>query len=343
MQAHLASGQRARLVAAQNLHAAEVLDGGKVLHDHLATGHAHGAPGQRDRGDHGEELRREPDRQRHREQEGLQRRAMEGHVDDHHEQHQEGHRSHDEHRELSGAPLELRFGRRGRETCSNVPEGGLPPRGHHHGLSRPADHGRSEKDEVAGLGDLRGRRSEVGRLLFRRHRLAGQRRLLHVKIARLEQPRVGGHPVAGPQPHDVAGDEDAAGELGPRAVSPDGGRGCRLLTQPFRRPLRAVGLHEIENQAEDDHDGDDRGIDDVAEDRGHGAGHDQDEDERVREEAKQLPRHGPATPSRRLVRPHASEAAARLVVAQARLGSLQSGQECIPRQRDGRHQHRALG
>jgi hypothetical protein len=300
-------------------------------------------PGQRDRGDHWEELRREPHRQRHREQEGLQRRAMEGHVDHHHEQHQEGYRAHDEHGELSGTPLELRFRRRGRETRSNVPESGVPPRGHHHGLRRPADHGRPEKDEVSGLGDLRGRRLEVGRLLFRRHRLAGQRRLLDVKIARLEQPRVGGHPVAGPQPHDVAGDEDAARKLDPRAVSPDGSRGCRLLTQPFRCPLRAVRLHEVESHAEDDHDGDDRGIDDVAEDRGHGARHDQDEDEGVREEAKQLPRHGPAASSRRFVRPHAGETAARLVVAQARLRSLQSCQECIPRQSDGRHQHRALG
>jgi hypothetical protein len=51
--------QRARLIATQNVDAAEVLNGGEMFDDHLRTRHAQRALGERDTADHREEFRRE--------------------------------------------------------------------------------------------------------------------------------------------------------------------------------------------------------------------------------------------------------------------------------------------
>lgn len=226
-----------------------------------------------------------------------------------------------------------------REAGGDVPEGSLSPRGHHDGLRRPADHGRPEEHEVPGLGRLSGGHGEVARLLLRRHRLAGQRRLLHVKIPCREQSRIGGHTIAGRQLDNVAGDQDAARQLRPRPVTPDGGGGRGLLAEPLRGALGAVGLHEVQDHAEQDHEGNDDGVDDVAQDRRHDAGHDQDEHKRVREETEQFPHHGAATPPRRLVRSDPIEAPSRLAATQALRRRLESAQEYLARHDGWRHRH----
>jgi hypothetical protein len=73
IEGHRASGQGARLVAAQDVDAPEVLDGRQVLDDHLLFRHASRTLRQRDRGDHREELRRQPDGECNGEQERLER------------------------------------------------------------------------------------------------------------------------------------------------------------------------------------------------------------------------------------------------------------------------------
>jgi hypothetical protein len=88
-QADLTFRERPRLVAAEDVHAAEVLDGGEPLDDDLLPRHADGAGGERDGDDHGQELGRQPDRQRHREQERFQRIAAQERVDQEDEEHEE--------------------------------------------------------------------------------------------------------------------------------------------------------------------------------------------------------------------------------------------------------------
>ena len=72
----LAFGQGSGLVAAKNLHAAEVLDRRKLLDQNLFPGHPARALRQRDGDDHRHHLRRHPDGQRDREQERFQQRTM---------------------------------------------------------------------------------------------------------------------------------------------------------------------------------------------------------------------------------------------------------------------------
>ena len=114
----LAVGERARLVAAQDVHAAEVLDGGQLLDDDLLPRHAHRPAGQRHRDDHGQQLGREPDRQRHREEERLQQIAPEQRVDEEHEQHQEDDDLQDQEPEPARAALELGLRGRARRGCA---------------------------------------------------------------------------------------------------------------------------------------------------------------------------------------------------------------------------------
>jgi hypothetical protein len=64
-----AFGQRARLIAAQDRQAAEILDRCQLLDQNLLPGHAARALRQRDGDDHRHHLRRHPDSERYREQE----------------------------------------------------------------------------------------------------------------------------------------------------------------------------------------------------------------------------------------------------------------------------------
>ena len=68
-----AAGEGAGLVAAQHVDAAEVLHRRQVLDDDVPPRHPHCALRQRDGGDHRQELGRQPDRQRDREQQRLER------------------------------------------------------------------------------------------------------------------------------------------------------------------------------------------------------------------------------------------------------------------------------
>ena len=103
----LAFGQGARLVAAEDLHAAEVLDGRKLLDEDLLPRHPPRALRQRDRDDHRHHLRRHPDCERDREEKRLQQRALENDVDQQDEQHQQHDHPRDHQPEVAYATAEL--------------------------------------------------------------------------------------------------------------------------------------------------------------------------------------------------------------------------------------------
>ena len=86
---HHAARQRAGLVAAQDVDAAEVLNRRQVLDDHLLARHAQRALGQRDRADHRQELRRQADAERHGEEQRFERVVPERDAHQQDEQHQD--------------------------------------------------------------------------------------------------------------------------------------------------------------------------------------------------------------------------------------------------------------
>ena len=84
-----------------------MLDRRQPLDDHLALRHPLGAPAQRDGHDHRQELGGQPDRERQREQQRLERIAPQERADQEHEQHQPDDGPHDDHAEPTGAQLEF--------------------------------------------------------------------------------------------------------------------------------------------------------------------------------------------------------------------------------------------
>ena len=74
---HHAARERAGLVAAQNVDAAEVLNRRQMLDDHLVARHPQRALRERHGADHRQELRREADAERHGEEQRLERVVLE--------------------------------------------------------------------------------------------------------------------------------------------------------------------------------------------------------------------------------------------------------------------------
>ena len=121
----LAFGQRARLIAAEDLDAAEVLDGRKLLDQDLLLGHPPRALGQRDRDDHRHHLRRHPDGKRDGEEERLQQRAVENDVHQQDEKHQQHDHPRDHQPEVAYAAAELGLRRPHGQPLGDLAEGGI--------------------------------------------------------------------------------------------------------------------------------------------------------------------------------------------------------------------------
>ena len=270
---HRAGGERAGLVTAQDVDAAEVLDRREVLDDHLLARHPHGPLRERDGGDHRQELGRQTDRKRDREQDGLERVATEGDVDHEDEQHQEDHRLEDQHPELAHPAIELGLvGARG-ESRDDVTECRRVADREHDRSRGAADHRRAEEQQLRCVGA--GRRDRAGtRGLLGGQRLARQRGLLDMEICRLDQPDVGRYEVARRQPHDITDDELASSQLDPFAIAPDRRRRGDLRLELLDRALGAKRLPEVDGGTQRDDATDDRRIHDLAEER---RGHARDE------------------------------------------------------------------
>lgn len=288
-----------RLVAAEHVHAAEVLDGGQPLHDDLPPGHAHRAARQRDRHDHGQELGREPHRERHREEEGLERVAAEEGVDEEDEEHEEEHDLEDQEAKAAGAALELGVGRPGVEPRGHAPELRAGSRGHHDRGADAADHGGAVEDGARRVGGAR--------LLLGGERLARQRALVQEEVLGREQAPVRRHEVPGGELDDVAGHDLPRRDLANGAVPAHGGDLAHALAEAGGRALGAVGLREVEGDAEHEHQRDDDRADDLPEGGGDRAGEEEDQHERVGQVAEQLEERREAAGRRQFVRAVARE------------------------------------
>ena len=135
-----------------------------------------------------------------------------------------------------------RAGLQRRSTVPSHPERSCPCRRSSAGRARP---GRRRAPGSAALG--------------LRHRLTGEDRLVALELARLEEPQVGGHQVAGAQQHDVArhqlGDVHRHGGPSRRMSGPVADAGVQRLDDT----LGAILVEEAEADAQgDDGQDDDR-------------------------------------------------------------------------------------
>jgi len=182
---------------------------------------------------------------------------------------------------------------------------------------RAAHNRRAEEDHVACVRRLPRRDLDVGRVLLGRHRLARQCGLLDVEVSRLEEARVGRNAIAGRESDDVTGDQLAPSNLEPGSIAEGGRRRRHGVAQPLGDAMGAIGLDEVEYDAQGHHENDDGGIDPLAEDRGGGARDQQNDDQRIRQEQEDLDEAGRARRARGLVRADLAEPSARLVGGQA--------------------------
>ena len=258
MQPHLALGQRAGLVRAEHVHAAEVLDGGQPADDDPLSGHAACPVGQVDADDGRKQLRGQPDGDRHREEERFQDRPVQGDVDGEDGQDQQQGHLQQQVAEAADAALELGLRRPEPERPGDPAEFGIPARANDQEPCRAADDAGSQEEAVRTPAERSVRRHHPDRLLDGEG-LAGQGRLGDEQVLLLQDAAVAGDDVAGVQEHDVPRHDLLGRDLDGPAVAQD----ARLGLDEGEQFLHGVGrpplLPEAEQSAGQDDGEDDAG------------------------------------------------------------------------------------
>ena len=299
--------ERARLIAQQDVHAAEVLDGGELLDDDLPPRHPHRAARQRHRDDHGQQLGGEPHREGHREEEGLEQIAPKQRIDEKGEEHEKGHDLEDQEAEAAGAALELGLGRAPHEDGSDAAELRRRPRPHDEGSAEAAHHRGSAEHGVDRAAEIRRAQALRPRVLLARQRFTRERRFVDEEILRRQQSGIGGHEVPGLELDHVARHHLPDRPLTGDTVAEHGRRLPDLLAEAIGRLLGPVRQREVEGDAQHEHERDDHGARHLAERRGNGARHDEDQHERVGEIVADLTQRLEAPRRTELVRPPVRE------------------------------------
>ena len=208
-------GKRAGLVGAQHVHGTEVLDRVQPLHDHPLARHRDRALGEVRGHDHRQHFGRQPDGDREGEQQRFEPISFAEAVDEKYR----GDEHKDEADHQPGEPVDA-FLETGLDSLPGDDVGELPEIGAAAGVD---DHpGRVAAHHVAAHeADVRQvervfavtRPDQGGRILFDRHRLAGERGLIDEKVLGRQQPQVRRDHVAGGDIDDVAGYELVDGNL----------------------------------------------------------------------------------------------------------------------------------
>ena len=239
--------QRAGLVGAQDGHASEVLDRVQASDDDAFLAHGPRARRECDAHDRGQELRRQPDGERDREEQRLDEWTVEQEIHRQDEEDDHDHRPDQQVAELPQPAGEVGFGLPRAKPRGDRAERRAPPRLDDDDPRRAAAHRRAEEHDVGPPSDWR-----IGGhdpwLLLHGERLAGHARLADEEVARLEDPSVGRNQVARREHEDVAGHErvrvhgafdavahDAAGERQALLQLLDGRRGAILLVEAQQR------------------------------------------------------------------------------------------------------------
>ncbi len=230
---HHPCGQRAGLVAAQHVDAAEILNRREMLDDDLLARHAEGALRQRDRCNHGKKLGCQADAEGYGKQQRFEAIALEREPDQHDEQDQDDRRTKNQETESSEAVFELGLRRTRSQSRRDLAEQRVRAGGNDDRRAGAADDGCTEKDETAVVRAGRSRHLGRGGHLVGRQRLPCQRGLLNREIARLEQPAVSGHEIPGGQADHVSRRDRPERNLLPLAVTEDGRRRRHRGAQPL--------------------------------------------------------------------------------------------------------------
>ncbi len=252
--------QRARLVGAQDVHRAEVLDRVQVLDDHLAARHRHRALGQVDGDEHRQHLRRQADADRRGEQQGLHPVALGQAVDQEDERHHDGDEADHQPGEAREAAIEVRHRRGGTDRLGDAAEHRAGAGVDDQRRRRAARHVGAHEAHVGEIERLGVRSGGRGRLLHG-HGLARHRRLVDEQVLGRQHAHVGRHDVADAQVDDVSRHQLLDRQLARHPAARHGGvrahHGLQLRGGAVRAPL----LHEGQRHAQHDHQGDqDRGL-----------------------------------------------------------------------------------
>ena len=170
-------------------------------------------------------------------------------------------------------------------------------------------------------------------MLFDGRGLARQRGLHRLQVNGFYQPHVGGHLVPRREEDEVAGDEFARRNPSLAPVADHGRRGRGHLAQGLDGALRAVLLHEAEDDREQHDHSDGNRLDPVTEEGRERRREEQDDDEYVLELFEQDRPRRDATGGLKLVRAEFIEAAGGLCSGQAAGRGLQPLETLFDRQR----------
>ena len=279
--------ERARLVSAENIDAAEILDCRQLLDQDLLLRHPLGTLGQRHRDDHGHHFRCHADSKRDREEERLQHRTMEDDVHQQDEKNKQHGHPGEHHSEVAYATTELRLRWPHSQSIRDLTTGGIFPGTDDDSSADPRLNCRAQENAVARVCDGVLLLGKVSHRLLYGQRFPGEDGLAHMEVVYLQQTGVCWHQVSCVEPDDISWDQ-----LGGRQFlfSPIphhcGGKGNLLLNVLHGMP--GLEFHqEIQDYAEQYDREDDQAADVLSERKRYTAGNDKDDDERVTEETKE--------------------------------------------------------
>ena len=268
---HLVLGESAGLVGADDLGAAESLDGGHLANDGLTLGHLGDTHGQDDGDDSDQALGDGGDCQGHGDHEGVEQHTRVGAelAEVAHDVHGEDDHADGEHElgQDAGELVELHLERGELLLCLGEGRGDLAHLGvhagaHHDGAAAAVHHGGTHVAHVLAVAQRHvvhtlAEFNDVG-VLLDRDGLAGEGGLLDLHGSALEHAAVGRNGIARLEQHHVAGDELGAGHVGHLAIADDLGlRGAHLL-QGLEGLLR-LGLLDHAQDGVQDNDGENDG------------------------------------------------------------------------------------
>ncbi len=219
----MVGGERARLVGAEHVHGAEVLDGVEALNDDFLFGHRQRAFGEANRDDHRQHLRGQPYRHRHGEEEGFFPILLEDAIDDEHQRHHYQHEPDHQPGEPLDPAIEGGFNLLPGETAGHFAEVGPRPGRYDHRGGRAAFDAGAQEAGVEPL-DRRNSPTQVAGVgLLDWHGFPCQGGLDEEQVFGGKQPDVAGDHVAGREFDDVAGDKLLKGDLSSLAAAHHGG------------------------------------------------------------------------------------------------------------------------
>ena len=291
------AGEGSGLVGAQQVHAAEVLDGVQAAHDHRGVRHPARPGRQGDRDDGRQHLWSHADREGDREEDGVDERAPEHHVDHEDDRGEPERHPGKKQAQARGALLEAGAHRPVGEGARHPPELGVRAREDRHGLTATAHDVAALQEGAVPLRERGVGGRGVG-VLVARVGLAGQRGLVGLQGLGGEHPAVARHDVAGVQHHDVARHH----LVGAHRHHPPGSPDLDVHLHPVEQPGDGHGgpvlLPEPQEAAEQHDGGDDERVDPVAEDEREPGGHEEDDHHRLGELSAQLTPDRPGTAGR---------------------------------------------